>query len=132
MSMTDPIADFLTRVRNAVRAGHPTVDVPAASVKVEICQVLKAEGFILDYTVQREPAPGVIRITLKYMPDRSPVMQGMRRVSRPSLRVYVGAKSIKPVRSGLGIAILSTSQGVMTGKRARRENVGGELLCEVW
>ncbi len=132
MSLTDPIADFLTRVRNAIRAGHPTVDVPASNLKIEICRVLQAEGFIEGYDVTPEPPPGMIRVSLKYLPDRSPVMQGMRRVSRPSLRVYVGADTIKPVRSGLGIAILSTSKGVMTGKRARSENVGGEVLCEVW
>ena len=132
MSMNDPVSDFLTRVRNAVRAHHNTVDVPASNIKAEICRVLKEEGFISDYIVSDDPKPGLIRVTLKYTHDRSPVLQGLRRVSRPSLRRYIGAEDIKQVRSGLGIAIISTSQGVMTGRKAREQKVGGELLCEVW
>jgi len=132
MSMSDPIADFLTRIRNGVRAGHGTVDVPASGLKAEICRVLKEEGFIADYIVSEEPKPGLIRISLKYLPDRSPVLQGLRRVSKPSLRRYIPTSDIKSVRSGLGITIISTSKGVMTGKHARKEKVGGELLCEVW
>ncbi len=132
MSMTDPIADFLTRLRNAVQAGHPAVDVPASRLKNEICRVLKEEGFIKDYFVDDIVRPAMLKVTLKYMTDRTPVLQGLRRVSKPSLRVYVGESGIGMVRSGLGISILSTSKGVMTGKRARREKVGGEVLCEVW
>lgn len=132
MSMNDPISDFLTRVRNAVRARHTTVDVPASGVKAEICRVLKEEGFINDYIVSTDPKPGLIRVTLKYSGDRIPVLQGVRRVSRPSLRRYISADDIKQVRSGLGIAIISTSKGVMTGRTAREQKVGGELLCEVW
>lgn len=132
MSMSDPIADLLTRIRNGYHAGLSTVDVPASGLKREICRVLKAEGFIQDYVLQEEPRPGVIRMTLRYTADREAVTQGIRRVSRPSLRVYQGARALRPVRSGLGISILSTSQGVMTGKQARKENVGGEVLCEVW
>lgn len=132
MSMNDPISDFLTRVRNAVSARHNTVDVPASGLKAEICRVLKEEGFISDYIVSDEPKPGLIRVTLKYTTERAPVLQGVRRVSRPSLRRYLGAEDIKQVRSGLGIAIISTSKGVMTGRKAREQKVGGELLCEVW
>ncbi len=132
MSMTDPIADLLTRMRNAIRAGKPTADIPASKLKAELCQVLKQEGYIKDFAVVEDTLPAVLRVTLKYLPDRSPVMHGLRRVSRPSLRVYVDSKGIKPVRSGLGIAVLSTSQGLMTGKQARKAGIGGEILCEVW
>jgi small subunit ribosomal protein S8 len=97
-----------------------------------MCRVLKEEGFISDYIVSDEPKPGIIRVTLKYSGERSPVLQGIRRVSRPSLRRYTGTEDIKQVRSGLGIAIISTSKGVMTGRSAREQKVGGELLCEVW
>ncbi len=132
MSMSDPIADLLTRVRNAAQAQHKTVDVPASRLKVEICRVLKEEGYISEYTVVEEPKPGSIRIHMKYGRDRKAVVQGLKRVSKPSLRVYVGSQDIKPVCSGLGISIISTSGGVMTGKKARHAKVGGEVLCEVW
>lgn len=132
MSMNDPIADLLTRIRNASAARHAKVDMPASKLKVEVCRVLKEEGFIADYVVAEEPKPGLLRVTLKYTEDREPVMQGLRRVSRPSFRVMVPYSDIKPVRSGLGISILTTSKGVMTGKHARNEKVGGEVLCEVW
>lgn len=132
MSMSDPISDLLTRIRNAHVARHRSVECPAARLKVEICRVLKEQGFIRDFVLEEEPVPGRIVITLKYQRDRSPVVQGLRRVSKPSLRVYVRNKDIKPVRSGLGISILSTSSGVMTGKQARQAGVGGEVLCEVW
>ena len=132
MAMSDPIADLLTRVRNAVRAGHSTVDVPASKLKAEICRVLREEGFIKEFTTSEETMPPLLHITLKYTNDRSPVLQGLRRVSKPSLRVHVSSEDIRMVRSGLGISILSTSQGVMTGKKARRAKVGGELLCEAW
>lgn len=132
MSMSDPIADLLTRVRNAVQAQLNTVDVPASGLKKEICRVLLEEGYISEYTVVEEPKPGSIRIHLKYGRDRSAVLQKLKRVSKPSLRVYVGSQDIKPVCSGLGISIMSTSQGVMTGKKARLAKIGGEVLCEVW
>src|SRR4051812_344642 len=132
MSMNDPISDFLSRVRNAVRAHHTTVDIPASGVKAEICRVLKEEGFISDYVVSLDPVPGLIRVTLKYDARRTPVLQGLKRVSKPSLRRYVSADDIKQVRSGLGIAIISTSKGVMTRRKAREQKVGGELLCNVW
>ena len=132
MSMSDPIADLLTRVRNALRVGHLSVDVPLSTQKVEVCRVLKEQGYIADYTVEEEPKPGMIRVTLKYTRKQDPIVRGLRRVSKPSLRVYVGSKDIQPVCSGLGISIISTSQGVMTGKEARNAKVGGEIICEVW
>ena len=125
MSMSDPIADLLTRIRNGLHAGHPSVDVPASSIKREVCRVLKEEGFIGDFVYTEDTVPGIIRITLKYLPNRKPVLQGIKRVSKPSLRVFVGSKEVKPVRSGLGVAILSTSKGVMTGRQARENKVGG-------
>jgi small subunit ribosomal protein S8 len=130
--MSDPIADLLTRVRNAAQARQATVDVPSSKLKAEICRVLKEEGYISEYTIVAEPLPGSIRLHLKYARDRKSVVQGLKRVSKPSLRVYVGSQEIKPVCSGLGISILSTSEGVMTGKKARNAKVGGEVICEVW
>lgn len=132
MSMSDPIADLLTRIRNAVQAGHPTIEVPGSNLKTEICRVLKEEGYIKDYVFEENDKAGVIKLSLKYLPDNSPVVQGLKRISKPSLRVYTGSKEVQNVRSGLGISILSTSQGVMTGKHARQAKVGGEVLCEVW
>jgi len=132
MSMSDPIADLLTRVRNAAQAQHKTVDVPASGLKTEICRVLKEEGYIGEFTVVEEPKPGSIRIHMKYGRDRKAVLQGLKRISKPSLRVYAGSQDIKMVCSGLGISIVSTSEGVMTGKKARNAKVGGEVLCEVW
>lgn len=132
MSMSDPIADMLTRIRNALVAGHPDVEIPTSQIKEEICAVLKREGYLRECTlVEAEPQPR-LRLQLKYLEDRSPVIQGMRRVSKPSLRVYRRHKDVRQVRSGLGISILSTSRGVMTEKEARAANVGGEVLCEVW
>lgn len=132
MSMSDPISDLLTRIRNATRAGQSSVDIPASKIKVEICRVLREEGFVKDYALNEEAMPAMLRVTLKYTGDRSSVLQGLRRVSKPSLRVYAASGETRQVRSGLGISILSTSHGVMTGKRARLEKVGGEVLCEVW
>jgi small subunit ribosomal protein S8 len=132
MSMSDPIADMLTRVRNGLQAGKVTVDIPNSSVKVAICQVLKEQGYIQDFMVVETPAPGIIRVTLKYLSYRQPVLQGIKRVSKPSLRVYVRHNEMRQVRSGLGVSIVSTSKGVMTGKRAHQEKLGGEVLCEVW
>lgn len=134
MSMSDPIADMLTRIRNANRAGHATVDIPASRTKEAICGVLKREGFVEEYALLAPLAAphSMIRVTLKYTADRTPVLQGIRRVSRPSLRMYAKCKEVRMVRSGLGIAIVSTSKGVMTNKQARAAKVGGELLCEVW
>jgi len=136
MSMSDPISDLLTRIRNAIVAGHPGVDIPWSRVKEEVCTVLKREGYILDYSVlgteATERSRAQLRVALKYTPDRKPVIQGLSRVSKPSLRVYVKRKELRPVGSGLGIAVVSTSKGIMTGKQARAAGVGGEILCEVW
>lgn len=132
MAINDPVSDLLTRIRNANRAGQTTVDMPSSKLKVEICRVLKEEGFIKAYAVDEDAFPKRLRVTLKYAGDRTPVLQGLRRVSKPSLKVYKKTDEVRPVRSGLGIAILSTSRGVMTGKRARHEKVGGEVICEVW
>ena len=132
MSMTDPIADLLTRIRNALRAQYDTVDVPSSRLKEEICAVLKREGFINGYEREDDAKQGILRIQLKYSADRAPVIVCIQRVSKPSLRVYSQARSMKLVRSGLGISIITTSKGVMTGKQARADKLGGEVLCEVW
>jgi small subunit ribosomal protein S8 len=128
---SDPIADMLTRVRNAIRARHPKVDVPASKLKTEIARILKEEGYISNYKVQEEEGKLVLRMYLKYGGTEAAI-RDLARVSRPGCRVYVGRDEIKRVQGGLGIAILTTPKGVMTGRQARREGVGGELLCEVW
>lgn len=132
MSMSDPIADLITRMRNGLSARHDRVDLPASRLKAQICAVLQQEGFIEGYKLVEDDKQGILQVTLRYLENQQPVVHGMRRVSKPSLRVYVGSGEIKPVRSGLGISILSTSKGVMTGKQARASKVGGEVLCEVW
>ncbi|MCL4853908.1 MAG: 30S ribosomal protein S8 [Bryobacteraceae bacterium] len=132
MSMSDPIADLITRMRNGMSARHDRVDVPASRLKAQICAVLQQEGYIAGYKLVEDDKQGVLQVSLRYLENQQPVVHGMRRVSKPSLRVYVGSDDIKPVRSGLGISILSTSKGVMTGKQARASKVGGEVLCEVW
>ncbi|MFP6582097.1 MAG: 30S ribosomal protein S8 [Candidatus Hydrogenedentota bacterium] len=132
MSMTDPLADLLTRIRNALHAGYPTVEAPASRLKAGVCEVLKNEGYINDYVREEDGKQGILRISLKYTADRKPVIQGIKRVSKPSLRIYKGSQDIPQVRSGLGISVVTTSRGVMTAKSARNENVGGEVLCEVW
>jgi len=132
MSMSDPIADLLTRIRNGNRVGRATVDLPASNIKLEICRVLKEEGFINDVEYSDATKPAMMRIKLKYLADRTPVLHDLKRVSKPSLRTYRGSKNLEQVRSGLGLAIVTTSKGVMTEKQARKENVGGEVLCHVW
>lgn len=132
MSMSDPIADFLTRIRNAQRAGHRWVDCPSSKLKVNIALLLKLEGYIRDFVIIDEGPQGILRLYLKYDVNGKPVIEGITRVSRPGRRRYVNARNIPRVHKGLGIAILSTSRGVITDKQARRENVGGELLCYVW
>ena len=132
MSMTDPIADLLTRIRNAVTAHHDRVDVPASKIKVAIVRILKDEGFIKNFKVSKDNKQGMIRIFLKYSERNVPVINGLKRISRPGRRVYEGADDITPVLSGLGMAIVTTSAGVMTDKEARRQNVGGEMLCQIW
>ncbi|HHW24048.1 MAG TPA: 30S ribosomal protein S8 [Bacillota bacterium] len=129
--MTDVIADMLTRIRNANNARHETVDIPASNVKKAIADILVAEGYIKGYTLIEDGKQGVIRITLKYI-GKQKVIQGLRRVSKPGLRVYTSCADIPRVMNGLGIAILSTPKGIMTDARARKENVGGEVLAFVW
>ena len=132
MHITDPIADMLTRIRNANSAKHDTVDIPASNMKKSIAQILVDEGYIKGYKVIEDGKQGVIRITLKYNPGKEKVITGLRRVSKPGLRVYVGADELPRVLRGLGIAIISTSKGVMTDKAARAAHVGGEVLAFVW
>ncbi len=132
MTLNDPIADMLTRIRNANTARHELVDVPRSKIKEELAKILKEEGFIRDYEFIKDNKQGVLRLYLKYGPDKERVITGIERVSRPGLRVYVGKDEIPRVLGGLGIAILSTSKGVMTDKKARREGIGGEVLCRVW
>lgn len=132
MTMTDPIADMLTRIRNAIAVGHDHVLVPSSKIKLAITRILKEEGFIRDYEVTKDRPQPVIRIWLKYTKEREPVLGGLKRVSKPGRRVYTGRQEIPWVQSGMGIAILSTSKGVMTGRQARRLGVGGEVLCYVW
>jgi small subunit ribosomal protein S8 len=130
--MTDPVADFLARVRNAIKARHQKVDVPASKLKLEIARILKEEGYVANYKPTEEDGKKVIRVYLKYSPDNSPVITQVSRVSRPGCRVYVGRNEIPRVLGGLGINILTTPKGVMTGRQARKEGVGGEVLCEVY
>ena len=132
MQITDPIADMLTRIRNANNAKHDTVDVPASNMKKAIAQILLEEGYIKNFQLIDDGTQGVIRITLKYGPGKEKVISGLRRVSKPGLRVYAGAEELPKVLRGLGIAIVSTSKGVMTDKKARQAHVGGEVLAFVW
>jgi small subunit ribosomal protein S8 len=128
----DPIADMLTRLRNALSARHAKVDVPASRLKMEIARILKEEGYVLNYKMTEDGAKRSIRIYLKYTAASSPVISKIERVSRPGCRVYVGSKDIPRILGGLGINILTTPKGVMTGSGARKEGVGGEVLCQVW
>ena len=132
MSMTDPIADMLTRIRNALIAGKEKVDIPASSIKEGIARILREEGFIINYRLIEDSRQGVIRITLKYGESERPAIENLQRVSRPGRRVYVGTDEIPRVLNGLGIAILSTSRGILTDRDSRAQKVGGELLCYVW
>ena len=132
MHITDPVADMLTRVRNANNAKHETVDVPASNLKKAIAQILLDEGYIKSYTVVDNGNQGVIHITLKYLAKKQQVITGLRRVSKPGLRVYAGADELPKVLKGLGVAIVSTSKGVMTDKKARENHIGGEVLAFVW
>jgi small subunit ribosomal protein S8 len=129
---SDPIADMLTRVRNALGARHTKVDVPASRLKVDIAKILKEEGYIANYKMADEGARRLIRIYLKYTPENQPVISNIERISRPGCRVYVGRKEIPRVLGGLGINIMTTPRGVMTGRKAHKEGVGGEILCRVW
>ena len=132
MQITDPVADMLTRIRNASSAKHETVDVPASNLKKAIAQILLDEGYIKSFELVDNGNQGVLHITLKYMAKKAPVISGLKRVSKPGLRIYAGAGEIPYVLKGLGIAILSTSKGVMTDKKARELHIGGEVLAFVW
>jgi small subunit ribosomal protein S8 len=130
--MSDPLADFLTRIRNAGMVRYETVDVPMSNLKVDVAKVLREEGYIKDYQIIEDSKQGILRIELKYGPNDELVISGIRRISKPGLRQYVKADDIPKVLSGLGISILSTSKGVMTDREARRLRIGGEILCEAW
>ena len=132
MQITDPIADMLTRIRNAGSARHETVDVPNSKMKKAIAEILLEEGYIKSFQLIDDGTQGVIRITLKYLPGKEKAIQGLRRVSKPGLRVYAGADELPQVLRSLGIAIISTSKGIMTDKKARAQHVGGEVLAFVW
>ena len=132
MQMTDVVADLLTRIRNANDAKHETVDVPASNMKKAIAQILLDEGYIKDFKVIDDGKQGIMTITLKYGEGKQKIIQGIKRVSKPGLRIYAASQDIPKVRNGLGIAIVSTSRGIMTDKAARKENVGGEVLAFVW
>ena len=132
MQITDPIADLLTRIRNANSAKHETVDVPASNMKKAIVEILNEEGYIKSYQVIEDGKQGIIRITLKYGQNHEKTLTGLKRVSKPGLRIYAGADELPRVLKGLGIAIISTSQGIMTDKAARKANIGGEVLAYVW
>jgi small subunit ribosomal protein S8 len=132
MSMTDPIADFLARVRNAHLAKHDRLDVPASKLKVELCKILKQEGFIRNFRLLEAQPSGTLRILLRYTPEGLPAIRHVSRVSTPGRRVYRGAEDIKPVRNGLGLGIVSTSKGLLTDRQAREQRLGGEVLCQLW
>ena len=132
MQITDTVADMLTRIRNANTAKHDTVEIPASNMKKSIAQILLDEGYIKDFEVIDDGKQGIIKITLKYGPNKTQIITGLRKVSKPGLRIYSGCEDMPKVMKGLGIAIVSTSKGVMTDKKARKENVGGEVLAFVW
>jgi small subunit ribosomal protein S8 len=132
MSMTDPISDMLTRIRNAGKAKFNSVDIPGSNLKVELARVLKEQGYIKNYKYTKNNNQGVLRVFLKYDEKQNFIIYGLKRVSKPSRRVYVRNKDIKPVLNGYGIAVMSTSQGIMTDKEAIKKNVGGEILCNIW
>ena len=132
MSMTDPIADMLTRIRNAGVARFDKVDIPASRMKISLARILKEEGFIKNYKVIKDHRQGLLRVYLKYSEHQRPLIQGLRRVSKPGCRVYRSHSGLPKVQGGLGMAVVSTSQGVVTDRQARKLQVGGEILCEIW
>jgi len=132
MAISDPIADMLTRIRNAAKAKFNSVDIPGSTLKTEVARILKNEGYIRNYKFLKDGKQGILRVYLKYGDGQANVIYKLKRISKPSRRVYVNCKEIKPVYNGMGIAILTTSKGVMTDKKARQEKVGGEILCHVW
>lgn len=129
---TDPISDMLTRIRNAVLIKNDKVDIPASKMKVEIAKILKEEGFIKSYKIIKDKKQGVLRVTLKYTPDNDAIITGIKRVSKPGRRVYVGKDEIPKAMGGVGVAILTTSRGLLTDKKCRQEGLGGEVVCFVW
>lgn len=132
MSMTDPIADLLTRIRNAARAGHPRVDIPSSKLKLEVARILRDHHYIRGYRFTEDDKQGVLRVYLKYTEDEKPVFHQLTRVSKPGLRKYVKSDEIPRIKRGLGITILSTSDGVLSDREARKRGIGGEVLCTVW
>lgn len=132
MAMTDVIADMLTRIRNANDAGHPEVIIPCSNIKKEIARTLKEEGYIQDFEILEDNKQGNIKIYLKYGPNKKKVITGIKRISKPGLRIYAGKDEIPKVMGGLGTVIMSTSKGIMTDKQARKEKIGGEVICYVW
>lgn len=132
MSMTDPIADFITRIRNALLAKHDLLDVPASKVKVELCRILKEQGFIESFRSIEGTPSSTLRVFLRYSEDGTPAISHVQRVSKPGRRVYRRSSDIQPIRNGLGVGIVSTSKGLLTDRQAREQRVGGEVLCEIW
>ncbi|MEW6660180.1 MAG: 30S ribosomal protein S8 [Thermodesulfobacteriota bacterium] len=132
MSMTDPIADMLTRIRNAGHARFDKVDIPASRMKISLARIFKDEGFIKNYKVIKDNRQGILRVYLKYGEQQQALIQGLRRVSKPGRRVYAGSEELPKVQGGLGVAVISTSKGVVTDRQARKMQVGGEVLCEIW
>ncbi len=132
MTMSDPIADMLTRIRNAAKAKFNSVDIPGSKLKTELAKVLLEEGFIRNYKFLKDSKQGILRVYLKYGEGQKNTIVGLSRISKPSRRVYVKAKDLKPVLNGMGISIISTSKGVMTDKHARKGNMGGEIICNIW
>jgi small subunit ribosomal protein S8 len=130
--MTDPIADMLTRIRNSVLIKAEKVDIPASRLKVEIAKIMKEEGFIKSYKIIKDKKQGVLRVTLKYTQDNRPIVEGLKRISKPGRRVYVGKDEVPSVVGGMGIAVMTTPKGILTDKVCRREGVGGEVLCYIW
>jgi small subunit ribosomal protein S8 len=130
--MTDPLADMLSRIRNAGRAGHDKVDIPASRMKIALARIFKEEGFIKNYKVIKDNRQGILRVYIRYDDNQKPLIQRIERVSRPGLRVYVGYEDLPKVQGGLGVAVISTSKGVITDRQARKLKVGGEVLCQVW
>lgn len=130
--MTDPIADLLTRIRNAIRVERPFVDVPLSKMKIRVVEALRREGYLWDYEVIEDQPSSVLRVNLKYGPNGEHVIQHIERISKPGRRVYVGVRDMQEVRQGIGISVLSTPKGVLSNREARKEGVGGELLCQVW
>ena len=132
MAISDPISDMLTRIRNAGKAKFNSVDIPGSKLKVELARILKDEGYIRNYKFLKDEKQGILRVYLKYDEGQNSAIYSLKRVSKPSKRAYVKSKNVKPVYNGTGIAILSTSRGIMTDRQARKENLGGEVLCTIW